>query len=547
MAIKDSKIHYAAKIGRQVYRPRIPDGVLTPVAITVNGTPEQFDVSAFLYALGGSIYYHAASTAHALSAVHATGIAKWLGALVMVDRAGTISTLGDPDTGDQDHATEAAALASLVGLTPAGKVAIGTITLLTGSLDWDGNTDAFDEADLVASNLLGYQGDRRLGQYLPGGEYQIAGVKAFARAASGVANLEVVTARPGYTGILTHPRLEVDTRTVAGAAVKMRHGDFDYAINGVVYHKSAAYDLAFTAAHVVALNQWGAILFQINAAGTISTKVGEATATTPLDYATEALARAAAPAPDASNAAIALLIVEADAGTWTANTDDLLAAGDLEAFDILPELHDRLITGPALALDEAEEEDFQVGDFTYIIDGVKYTKTAADGIDFTAAHVCTALKFLAILVEIDAAGTVATKVPLVDGRSQTAAQGYDTAPEAIAALPPQTPGKVALGYILVNADAGNWTANTDDMEPTATPGDLTSVLFHSYTAPVNDVFAVQAGTIVTNVWTDETLATRRQALRGANQFLVLLSGTTGIITDPEIAIEYRPYPMAAEA
>jgi hypothetical protein len=106
---------------------------------------------------------------------------------------------------------------------------------------------------------------------------------------------------------------------------------------------------------------------------------------------------------------------------------------------------------------------------------------------------------------------------------------------------------VALGYILVNADAGNWTANTDDMEPTATPGDLTSVLFHSYTAPVNDVFAVQAGTIVTNVWTDETLATRRQALRGANQFLVLLSGTTGIITDPEIAIEYRPYPMAAEA
>jgi hypothetical protein len=275
--------------------------------------------------------------------------------------------------------------------------------------------------------------------------------------------------------------------------------------------------------------------------------VGEATATTPLDYATEALARAAAPAPDADNVALGLLIVESDASTWTANTDDLKAGSDLEAFDVLPVLPDRLISGPALAIDPDEGEDFKVGTFTYIIDGVLYTKTAAVGIDFTAAHVCALGKFLAILVEINAAGTVATKIPLVDARSQTASQGYDTATEAIAALPPVTPGKVALGYILIEADTGTWTANTDDMLPTAAPGDLASVVFKSYAAPVNDVFAVQAAAVVANVWTDLTLATQRLALRGSNQFLVLLGGTTGIITDPEIAIEYRPYPMAAEA
>src|SRR3990172_6795251 len=291
MALTDRKVHKNARLAHKVFRPRaIPDGVLTPVAITINAAPEKFDVSAFLYAIGGQIYYHAASTAHDLSAIHATGIAKWLGVLVTIDREGTITTHGNPNTGDQDHATEAAALASLAqgqlaGLYPAHSIAIGTITLQTVAADWDGITDAFDEADLAAANLSGFSGDRRWATFQPGHKFRIQSVRSSSRSASGISYLEVVTTNDGIDAILTDPGFEVDRRTVADATVtKLRVGAFSYVIDGVVYRKAAATAIAFSAAHVVALNQWGAVLVQINAAGTVSTKVGEVTQTTPMDY-----------------------------------------------------------------------------------------------------------------------------------------------------------------------------------------------------------------------------------------------------------------------
>lgn len=542
MSIRDSKLDPGCKAARHEFFPKFRDGPITPVVISRNSTPEDFDVAAFLYVLDGQILYHAASTGHSLSQIHATGIGAWMGCAVFIDREDAISTQGLPDTGDQDHASEAAAFTSLdamIDAPPTGKVAIGTITLETNSADWDGNTDAFNEGDLISANLFGFSGDRRLGAYKPGWPYQVTALRTNCEKMSGVKFLELMAPDAGYTGILTQCRIAVDSRTVADVPIKLRFGGFDYAIAGVVYHKNASYAVAFTAAHSVSLDKWGAILVQINAAGTISTKV----VATPQAYDNEAEARAALPDPDASEVAIATIIIEADSGAWTAQTDDLTAASDLEDLDVLPVTHDRLLSAPGLVIDGGEAEDFEVDTFTYMIDGVKYTKSAADGIDFTAAHVCALDKFLAVLVEINAGGTVATKVPLVDGRSQTASQGFDTATEAIAALPPVTPGKVALGYILIEADGTTWTANTDDM---TAAGDVDNATFVNEVVPTNDIFAAEAALFAAETPTDATLAALTDPRRGSDQMLVLLGGTTGTVKAPQVAVEYRPWPVSGD-
>lgn len=552
MALTDSKVHANARFARKYFRPnRIPDGPLTPVVISRGTTAAKFQVAAFMYALGGHIYYKAAQDEIVFSAIHATGIAKWFGALLMIDREGTVTTKSNPDTGDQDHATEAAALASLVagsiiGLDPPGKCRIGSITLLTTAADWDANTDALNAADLAAINYNGEYGDRRWAQFQPGGKFRVVSVRPSARSKAGIAHLEVITTNAGINGVLTHPRLAVDARAVAAATnIKFRVGGFCYTINGVVYQKAAETQIAFTAAHVVSLDKWGAILVQINAAGAVSTKVGEATAVTPMAYTNQAAARAALPAPDAGNIAVGVIVVEAGGAAWDANTDDLIAASDLEALDVLPETTNRLLTGAGLALDGAEKEDFKVVEFTYVIDGVKYTKAAAIGIDFTVAHLCALDKFLAILVSVNATGTISTKEPVVSGRSQTASQGYDTGALAIAALPSTDPDKVAIGYILIEADGTTWTANTDDMEAAS---DVDNATFTSYVPPTNTKFAVEGAVFGTNSTAEVTVASgaSKAAVIGDEngQVVILISGTTGIIGSPEIDIEHRPHPVS---
>ncbi|KKM24213.1 hypothetical protein LCGC14_1607340 [marine sediment metagenome] len=542
MPLRDSKFAAGAKAARHEFFAPIPDGPLTPVALGIHSTAAQFTVGAFLYAIGGQIRYHAASTAHTLSAVHATGIGAWLGATVFIDEEGVISTQGNPDTGDQDHASEAAAFTSLDAMNdapPIGKIPIGTITLETNAADWDGNTDAFDEADLVSSNLLGYKGDRRLGTYKPGWNFQVTAVRTNCRKTSGIGHIELLSPDATYTGMLTECRIEVDRRTVADAAViKLRFGEFDYAIAGVVYHKAASKEVVFTAAHAVSLDKWGGILFQVDSAGAISTKA----VLTPQIYTNEADARANVPAPDASKVAIATLIVEADAGEWLANTDDIVTASDLEEFDLLPVTLDRIQAGAALAID-ATPEKFQVGAHSIVVDGVKYSKSAATAIVFSAAHVCALDKFLAILVEEDTAGVVTTKVPLVDGRSQTASQGFDDSTAAVNALPPETPGKKRVGYILIEADGTTWTANTDDMTAAS---DVDNATFVSDVVPTNSIFAVEAAVFVAETPTDAALATKTDPRRGTDQMLALLGGTTLVAARPQVAIEYRPWPLSGD-
>jgi hypothetical protein len=120
------------------------------------------------------------------------------------------------------------------------------------------------------------------------------------------------------------------------------------------------------------------------------------------------------------------------------------------------------------------------------IDGVQYTKSATDNLTFTAAHAVTANKFGIILIQMNAAGTISTKVP-------GATQAYNTALLALAALPDADANNVALGYIAIANNAGDWTANTDDLTDGS---DLTTATFVNATpVAVNPTAIVQNGIV----------------------------------------------------
>ena len=110
----------------------------------------------------------------------------------------------------------------MIDAPAAGKIPIGTITLETNAADWDGNTDAFDEADLVSANLLGFFGDRRIGTYKPGWNYQISAVRTNCRKLSGICHVEVQAPDNTYTGMLTECRIEPDVRAVAAVPTELR-------------------------------------------------------------------------------------------------------------------------------------------------------------------------------------------------------------------------------------------------------------------------------------------------------------------------------------
>jgi hypothetical protein len=127
-------------------------------------------------------------------------------------------------------------------------------------------------------------------------------------------------------GLLAHGGLEIDGSTASDFATS---AIAVYRIGGVAYQKAATTGISFTAAHVVTLETFGIILIQIDAAGAISTVVPAATPTTAMEFASAALAIAALPAADEGNVALGYIVIEADTGDWTANTDDLTDAGDL--------------------------------------------------------------------------------------------------------------------------------------------------------------------------------------------------------------------------
>lgn len=128
---------------------------------------------------------------------------------------------------------------------------------------------------------------------------------------------------------------------------------------------------------------------------------------------------------------------------------------------------DALIQKGTLVIDAVPEKFKTTTTALYRVGGYPYSKAAATAILFTAAHVVTASKFAVVLIQVNAAGTVSTKVPATT-------QAYNSAALALAALPAPDAGKVALGYIAIAAKAATWTANTDDL---TNGSDLTTAAF----------------------------------------------------------------------
>lgn len=146
-------------------------------------------------------------------------------------------------------------------------------------------------------------------------------------------------------------------------------------------------------------------------------------------------------------------------------------------------LGDGLMAHGGLEIDSTPEDFATSAIAVYRIGGVSYQKAATTGISFTAAHVVTLETFGIILIQIDAAGAISTKVPAA---TPTTAMAFASAALAIAALPEADEGNVALGYILIEADSGNWTANTDDLTDAS---DLTSATFVDAT-PVTTTLSI---------------------------------------------------------
>jgi hypothetical protein len=135
---------------------------------------------------------------------------------------------------------------------------------------------------------------------------------------------------------------------------------------------------------------------------------------------------------------------------------------------VTPALTDALMVDGALAIDAAPEKFKTTQVSAFLINGVSHTKVATTALTFSAAHVISLSKFGVILIQINAAGTISTKVP-------GSPQAYNDAPTALAALPSPDAGNISLGYIAIENNGVEWTANTDDL---TNASDVTTAAFN---------------------------------------------------------------------
>src|SRR6185503_2367133 len=137
-----------------------------------------------------------------------------------------------------------------------------------------------------------------------------------------------------------------------------------------------------------------------------------------------------------------------------------------------------LLVSGALAISAVSALKFKTTATAYFMIGGKVLSLAAtDNIVFSAAHVVAANKYGIVLIQVDSAGAVTTKVP---GATQTTPMAYADAASALAVLPQPDSGKAALGYITLDnhSNAGTWTANTNNM---TNGSGITAAAFVNYT------------------------------------------------------------------
>lgn len=210
---------------------------------------------------------------------------------------------------------------------------------------------------------------------------------------------------------------------------------------------------------------------------------------------------------------------------YTADIDvDIVLAARLNA----------IASSPTLAIDTTPE-DFKLAAFVARVNGKWVEKGAATGISFTAAHVVTALKHGIILVQMDNAGTVTTKVPAA---TPTTAMAYNSSALALAAKPAPDSGKIELGYILIEAGAADWDGNTDDMTDAS---DLTTAVFASAAVDVVSVLSAAFSPVAMELSSATVLTTAAAIDRTGQKDIVALVTTDGTaaITNGTLEVHYR--------
>ena len=184
-------------------------------------------------------------------------------------------------------------------------------------------------------------------------------------------------------------------------------------------------------------------------------------------------------------------------------------------------------------------EQLAVTAFSYLVAGDYRQKAAATGLTFTAAHVITASTYGIILVQINAAGTISTKVP-------SATQAYASAALALAAKPAVDSGNVEIGYIQIANNAGDWTANTDDLTDAS---DVTTATFTSSASIGRAVLGSDIAFADTSFGA-ATLSTTLTDIRGSEDdaiFVLYTTDGTGALLDAGLQITFRPYGINGDA
>lgn len=184
------------------------------------------------------------------------------------------------------------------------------------------------------------QTDRLFLAWKPDYGFYVAGLEHYAHTLAGVVSIGAMIARNSI-GMIS-----ATTITVHSTPEQLAMTACKAFIDETLVEKSAATGLTFNAAHVVAAGKYGVIALQMDKAGDISSKVPSATQT----YVTAGQAVAALPAADAGEIVVGYLVIQAKSGSaWTANTDDLTAASDLETLTIVNTAAiTRMVTGSAL-------------------------------------------------------------------------------------------------------------------------------------------------------------------------------------------------------
>jgi hypothetical protein len=202
-------------------------------------------------------------------------------------------------------------------------------------------------------------------------------------------------------------------------------------------------------------------------------------------------------------------------GGWAIGTDGVLISKP-------PTVANSIVVDGNLAIDAVPEKFKTSQVLAYFLNGVLRTKAATTALVFTAAHTITAAKFGCILIQIDAAGNISTKVV-------ASPQAYDNAPAALAALPAADAGKIAIGHIAIENNAGDWVANTDDL---TNGSDLTTAAFVDATESVPST-TPKAGELVSEIDGDIDVAITHAA--GAKTlYLNLLMPDGKIYSSPAI-------------